>query len=227
MTNLPETAGNLPGAIGNLYAEDYKATLKISLQVMERCLKTDYGNLFTSQFKTDEDHDNWKRRIHSKLNGMHPQDILDGYELLTDAKPNSPPKIPEIVEATIRAKKIRLDYEKNQAETARLESLPKKPEISDSVAKENLAKIRDLLGKATAAMERPETGDEKIERLARLKQKTIDHDALLAKDFPGLGKKLITPVQHECGVGWCREIGTRSSSITGNGVFYCKEHYVG
>lgn len=227
MTNLPETAGNLPGAIGNLYAEDYKATLKISLQVMERCLKTDYGNLFTSQFKTDEDHDNWKRRIHSKLNGMHPQDILDGYELLTDAKPNSPPKIPEIVEATIRAKKIRLDHEKNQAETARIGSMPKKPEISDSVAMENIKKIRELLGNTMANMEKPETQEEREARLARLKASIESHEELLIKDFPGLGKKLITPVQHECGVGWCREIGTRSSSITGNGVFYCKEHYVG
>lgn len=204
---------------------DYKQSLVYAIETLTKQLKTDFGRLYSSRFTNDQELRDWKNRLWTKARGLHPQDMLDGYESIVDTKPGRLPEIPEIVAATLVFQKIRVNQEKNQAEAERISLMPPKPEISESVARQNLKKIRELLGTAFDGMEQPETEQQRKERLVRLEQKRLAHEELLNKDFPMRGKDIMPPPSHECHVGWCRKPGTMSNAITGNGNYYCREHF--
>lgn len=205
---------------------DYKQSMVYAIETLARQLKIDFGRLYSSRFANDQDLKDWKNRLWTKAKGLHPQDMLDGYESIVDTKPGRLPEIPEIVAATLDFQKKRTQEEKNKSEAERIGMMPPKPEISESVARQNLKKIRELLGTTFGRMEEPETGQQRKERLIRLEQKRIAHEELLNKDFPLRGQDIIPPPSHECHVGWCRKPGTLSSSVSGNGNFYCSEHFV-
>lgn len=203
---------------------DYKQSLVYALKLIEKNMRSDFGHLYSTQFKTDEDLRDWKKRIYTKLNGLHPKDILDGYEAIVDAKPAHMPTIPEILDATTHSQKTRLKHEQNQREAERLSALPPSKEISDNIAHENLKRIRALLADAGEKMDKKETEAERKERLVRLEQKRLAHEELIKQDFPLHGKELIT-ITHKCSVGWCDKPGTLSSAISGNGNYFCREHW--
>lgn len=196
-----------------------------AIDMVVKCLKIDFGHLFSSRFKTEDELRGWKNRLWKKLKGLGPQDVLDGYEMLTERNPSDMPEIPELLSATLHCQKMRLADEKNRAEAERLSALPHQPGISESVARQNLAEIRRLLGDVMSGMEKKETGQQQKDRLTRLEEKRIAHEALLDKDFPLRGKDVIPHPGHTCSVGWCPKPGTMSSAITGNGNFYCREHF--
>jgi hypothetical protein len=143
---------------------------------------------------------------------------------LVEKKPSYVPTVPEIAESVLYCQKKRLNDEKNQTEAERIGLMPPKQEVSESVARQNLKKIRELLGNAMADIDKPETPKEKAERLERLKEKSASHEELLKKSFPLHGKQLMA-VDHKCHVGWCDKYGTMSHAISGNGNWYCAEHF--
>jgi hypothetical protein len=196
-----------------------------AIETIARQLKIDFGRLYSSRFTNDQEIKDWKNRLWGKIKGLHPQDMLDGYESIVDTKPGRLPEIPEIVSATLVFQKIRKKNEKNNAEAERIALIPPKPEISDSVARQNLKKIHELVGSAFSRVDSQENENQRKDRLVRLEEKCLDYDGLIKKDFPMIDKQFIPSPDHECNVGWCRSAGTVSSSTTGNGSFYCSEHY--
>lgn len=209
--------------ISNVTESD-EFSLKIAVIQLVNVMASDFGDRFKQAFKDDEQITQLKRRLYVKLKGLHVQDIYDGYELLVDKKPSFVPTVPEIVESVLYCQKKRLSDEKNQTEADRIGLMLPKQEISESVARQNLKKINELLGNAMADMDKPETAQEKAERLERKKEQSASHDELLKKTFPLYGKRLMA-VEHKCHVGWCQDHGTISSSTTGSGNFYCNEHF--
>jgi hypothetical protein len=204
---------------------DYKQSMVYAIETLAKQLKTDFGRLYSSRFTNDQELKDWKNRLWTKAKGLHPQDMLDGYESIVDTKPGRLPEIPEIVAATLVFLKIRVNQEKNQAEADRIALMPPKKEISESVARKNMDKIKKKLGTAFDRMDEHETEQQKKERLIRLEQKRLEHEELLNESFPMRGKDIIPIPSHECHVGWCRKPGTMSNATTGNGNFYCGEHF--
>ena len=199
--------------------------LKNAVIQLVNAMAADFGDRYKQAFKDDEQVLQLKRRLYAKLKGLHIGDIYDGYELLVEQKPSFVPTVPEIVESVINCQKTRINQEKNQAEADRISLMPPKPEISESVARQNLKKIHELLGNAFDGMEQPETEQQRKDRLVRLGEKRLEHEEILNKAFPMRGKDIIPPPSHECHVGWCRKPGTMSNATTGNGNFYCGEHF--
>lgn len=209
--------------ISNL-TQSHEDLLKKAVIQLVNVMASDFGDRFKQAFKDDEQITQLKRRLYGKLKGLHIADIYDGYEMLVDKKPSYVPTVPEIVESVLYCQKKRLNDEKNQTEAERIGLMPPKQEVSESVARQNLKKIRELLGDAMGDMDKSETAQEKAERMERLKEKSASNDALLKKAFPLHGKPLMA-VDHQCHVGWCDKYGTMSHSITGNGNWYCAEHF--
>jgi len=191
-------------------------------------MRTDFGDRFTRTFSDAEQVRQLKRRLYAKLKGLVIADIHDGYDRLVESKPNFVPTVPEIVEAVLYAKKLRLKAERESREAERIALSPPRPEVSESVAQGNLKKIRELLGEASASMEKPETAAEKADRLVRLADRLVRlaykaaaHEVLLRRDCPEVGRTYLAP-SHECAVGYCRDPGTRAHGKGGN--YYCTKH---
>ena len=209
--------------ISNVTKSDEDLLKKAVIQLVN-VMATDFGDRFKQAFKDDEQITQLKRRLYGKLKGLHIPDIYDGYEMLVDKKPSYVPTVPEIVESVLYCQKKRLNDEKNQTEAERIGLMPPKQEVSESVARQNLKKIRELLGNAMADIDKPETAQEKTERMERLKLKSASHEGFLKKTFPLYGKSLMA-IDHKCHVGWCDKYCTISHAITGNGNWYCAEHF--
>lgn len=204
--------------------------MRRAIRSLTNMMRLDYGGLFTHQFPKDDkgrerEVKAWQFRLLSKLRGLDPRDVLDGYDTLLGEKPSALPTVPELVAATLRQQKLRLKESQGQAEAERVALLPPKPEVPDTVARQNLAKIREMLGQATAGAGAKETEAEREARLKRLADKVAAHEALLQKDFPLYGKPLVVKPAHQCAVGWCDRPGTTSSGTKGDGKYYCGEHY--
>lgn len=187
-------------------------------------MRTDFGERFARAFADAEQVRQLKRRLYAKLKGLAVCDIIDGYDDLVATKPAFVPSVPEIVEAVLCAQKARLKAEREASEARRIAALPPSPEISESAAKQNLAKIRALLSDACADMGKRETEGERQARLKRLDDKVAAHEALLDQAFPHRGKPRMVETHHECAVGWCMNPGTLSHSTNG-GSFFCREHF--
>lgn len=203
---------------------DYRQSLVYAVDMVAKNLKHDFGNYLKARFDSDNDLSDWKNRLYAKLKGLHPQDILDGYDMVVDKKPSHMPEIPELLSATLTCQKERVRAAKNMIESEQIALMSPRQEISGSVARQNLAKIRGLASESMANMENTETPAQRDERLARLKQKTVEHDAIMDDAFKGQVKAYIDPA-HQCNVGWCGKPGVKSTAITGNGNFYCRDHY--
>lgn len=197
--------------------------LAVAVKTIVDVMATDFGERFTRTFSDAEQVRQLKRRLYAKLKGIAITDIHDGYDRLVDSKPSFVPTVPEIVEAVLFAQKQRRNSEKNQQEANRLAELPPSKEISESIANDNLKKIRVMLSEATAHMDKKETPDEMSARLVRLEEKRLAHEALLAESFPK--KTPYIEPSHECSVSWCRDAGTISHSPKGGGNFYCAKHF--
>lgn len=187
-------------------------------------MSSDFGERFKQTFTDAEQLRQLKRRLYSKLKGIEVCDIYDGYERLVELKPSFVPTVPEITESILHSQKTRLKHEQNQKEAERLSALPTSKEISDSIAHENLKRIKALLADVGEKMEKKETEAQRKERMVRLEQKRLAHEELLKQDFPLHGKELIS-ITHKCSVGWCDKPGTLSNAISGNGNYFCREHW--
>lgn len=187
---------------------------------MVNCLTLDYTVLFKSRFACDDDLRAWKNRLFQKLGGLDPRDFLSGYERLIELKPSRMPEIPDLLWATLECQKGRVKLEKNFEESNRVALMPPKKDMPESVARENLGKIRFLLSKA---MHRINTNVDGKERLLLLEEKIQQHERLLDISFPNRGKTYLNQ-QHKCSVGWCDNHGTMSSSTSGSSNWFCRGH---
>ena len=191
---------------------------------MEKCLKADFGNLFNKQFKTDEELNFWKKRIWEKFQGMHPPDILDGYDVIVEQKPSHLPTIPELLDATLKSKKKRINDEKNTEESNRISLMPPRPEMTDTMDKKNPRMIRTMMADSSGKMGKKEAEEERKERLIRLEEKRMANEQLI-KAISQSGRSLVFHESHKCAVDWCMEIGTVSHSTNGTGSWYCGLHF--
>ena len=97
--------------------------LKKAVIQLVNAMAADFGDRYKQAFKDDEQVLQLKRRLYSKLKGLHIGDIYDGYEMLVEKKPSFVPTVPEIVESVMFCQKIRINKVKNQAEAERILSL--------------------------------------------------------------------------------------------------------
>lgn len=202
---------------------DYKRSLEYAIKTIAKQLKTDFGQLYVKQFSLEDELIDWKRRAWVKLKGLHPQDILDGYEMLIEKKPSHMPTIPEITEATLFFQKQRKQRDKDNVEAVRIAGLPK-PEMSEPGAKQNLKKIHEMLCKAFKNYDKKETEKERKARALRLEEKRLAHEKLLRQSIPLYGKTIIDQ-DHKCQVGWCDRPGVLSGTTSGGSNFFCNEHF--
>lgn len=186
-------------------------------------MKTDFGERFSRVYPSAESIEHLKARLLTKLTGFNPVDIVNGYEQLIETKPAYVPSVPEIAEAVREEKTARIRREQAQSEVARLSALPPPKAPPDSVAKENLRQIRELLGNAAAKIDRRETETERQDRLVRLETKRRGHEAMLAACF---AQPYVEAAQ-QCKVGWCTKPGTLSASTKGSENWFCAEHFKG
>lgn len=180
-------------------------------------MAVDYGQLYKTQFSNDQDLRLWKRRAWVKLKGLDPGDIVAGYELLAGKTKKFLPTVLDIAEYAVQTQKIRKQAEKNAKEAERLAALPPPNVAADK------PRLFALMREHLSGIDKKLTPEEDERRLLRLAQKCEGHEALVQKDFPGLGKTYLAP-GHECQVGFCRDPGVLSHSTTG-GNYYCKEHF--
>lgn len=184
-------------------------------------LKTDFGQLYAKQFATDEDLGEWKRRLGKQVFGRAICDIDDAYDEWVKQNPSMIPTIPEYVEMVDKCQKQRVKAQAEKEKAERVALLPPKPVIPENVAKANIEKIRQLLREAGQKMEIKSTPETDAARKSRLEFQVSLHDALLIKDFPGLGRTYIAPLEHQCSVGYCTDAGTLARD---RGAFYCLKH---
>lgn len=195
---------------------DSEPPIKQAIRDLVNVMRIDHGKLFTAQFDNDKNTVNvWQYRLFSKVNGLDPNDLIAGYELISEQRPGHMPNIHEIVSATITAKKNRVKAEREQAEVSRVAALPK-PEDS----KTDRQKVFELIRVGLANMGKRENAGEKDERINRLNETYARHVALLGINH---GKSSVDNI-HSCAVGFCDKAGVLSHG-TGGGNFYCVEHY--
>lgn len=177
-------------------------------------MRADYGRIFTKQFGSDEEITLFKRRLYQKLGGLSLEAIVEGYELCIEKNTKFCPTVPEIVSAVLTTIKTHKKRDENRAEAARVSALPA-PKIIDCNPLEMLAKvkIRDRVVE--------ETSEERIKRRSDILQ---NHEALLVLNNHKIKRRTFGQ-EHNCEYGGCNKVGGISSTTTGNGNFYCAEHY--
>lgn len=197
--------------------------IETAISSLMSVMKADFGVRFESAFRSREDVDVYKARLRAKLVGKNPVDIFDGYEKAVESKPGNVPFIPELIDAILKCEKARLKHLANVHEAEQIALIPPKPDMPDSVSKENLRK-RAMLQLAAKDMGRPETQEERKARLIRLEEKRIANEKLI-QAMNQQDKPSVLPTSHKCSVGWCHEIGTMSHSTNGTGSWYCWKHF--
>jgi hypothetical protein len=205
----------------DLQHPDYPEALRQAIRIITNSMRLDFGGLFAKQFEGENASvKKWQYRLLEKLQGLYPQDVLDGYEAITDQKPGHLPTIPEIAYATVQRQRERLKQEQNQVEAERLSALPP-PDI-----KADPKRVFALMREALGGMDGRETEAEKQARLGRLQDKLAAHEALLRTDkAAGRIKTVYLDNSHTCAIGWCLKPGVLCHSTGGGGNFYCTEHY--
>lgn len=168
-----------------------------------KAMKSDYGRQYQSQFKTDDDMTQYKRRLYTKLRDYDINDIADGYELYVDSGKTFCPTIPDLLEFVEQASKRRKQLEANAAEVSRIAALPA-PKIQCNPS--------ELLRQARA---KP-TGN--LEEVLR------NHNAVLQINARHIQHREFG-AEHSCAIGFCKRLGSLSHNTKGGGPFYCIEHY--
>jgi hypothetical protein len=191
---------------------------------MVDAMRADYGDNFKRTFTDKEQLTQLKRRLYSKLKGLDLADIMDGYDKITSEKKSFLPTIPEIVGATLHCQKERKKAERDKAEVLHLSTLPPVSVVPENVARDNLKKLREMFCDALSKADSPETMQGKAERLVRLNQSFLGHEAVMKRDFKNYGKQVID-LDHNCSVSFCGRLGTFTASTSGASNWYCKEHY--
>lgn len=180
---------------------------------MMKAMAADYGNVFKNQFQTEEDQTNFKRRLYVRLRDLNPKNIRKGYEHAALASPKYCPNAMQIVAAVIELEKIDKKNEMNRLEAERIGALPK-PTITCNPMK--------MLRDAMRQIEIDELGMTKEEKREAHFKRLEAHNSLMATH---LSKERKNVVDHLCCVSFCEKPGVLSSATSGNGSFYCKDHF--
>lgn len=171
-------------------------------------MKTDFGRQYISQFKTDDELRMYKRRLYAKLRGFDLNDIADGYELFVDGGRTFCPTIPELIEFTQQAERLRKQREKSAADVQRVTALPAPKIHCDPLA---------MLAEAKRAAMTRRGGPSLVDQLK-------SHEALLKSHAKHIKTREFGP-EKTCDVGHCKNPGALSHGTTGGGPFYCAKHY--
>lgn len=181
---------------------------QIILSIIES-MRKDFVKNFESIYSADEDLRHYKRRLYDKLRGFPPEDIADGYELFFDQSRGFCPTVPELVEFSKQAQKLRRQKEchKNDIEQREVQT--------DSV-KINVDPLKLLV----AAKEAAKAGDGSgYDRDGALKA----HNALLTIHALKIFRPQFSD-DKKCAVSFCHNLGVTSANTRGGGPFYCREH---
>lgn len=177
--------------------------LAMVIQEVTVAMKTDFGRQYQSQFKTDEDLRQYKRRLYTKLRDFDINDVADGYEIYVNSNKGFCPTIPEFIACVEQAEKESRRRREAEIEVARVAALPP-PTVQCNSA--------EMLRQAKA---KPK-GD--------LQAALKNHDAVLKINSHNIKSRRFGP-EHSCAIGFCQKAGALSHNTKGGGPFYCLEHY--
>jgi len=174
----------------------------------------DFKTLFIKKFSDLEYLKDYKNRLYFKLKEKKylPCDVMDGYEDWIDSKPKYLPDVPDVLVWCEKARSERLKREKSQAKANRIAELPA-PTIKCNPL--------EMLAQAKANVPEDESP---IERKNRREELLVNHAAVLVIHGRNV-KKIYADHLHLCEVNGCNKAGGISSSTTGNGNFYCEDHF--
>lgn len=178
-----------------------------TIQGLTEAMKADFGRVYESQYSDAEVLRSYRRRLYQKLQGYRLEAIRSAYETLVNGGAKFPPTIPELVSATQKKHSEFVKAEKLQAEADRMAALPA-PTIQ--------CNPMEMLAEAMA---NPQPQGE-LTRSEKLQM----HEALV-KTFGSKIRGINAGQEHKCAVSFCHKTGSLSSSLTGGGNFYCREHY--
>ena len=196
-----------------LYDGKSNDPVAIAITGMMKAMAADYGTVFKNQFQTEEDQTNFKRRLYVRLRDFNPKNIRKGYEHAALASPKYCPNAMQVVAAVIELEKIDKKNEKNRKEAERIGALPK-PTITCNPMK--------MLRDAMRQIEIDELGMTKEEKREAHFKRLEAHNSLMAVH---LSKEKQNAVDQLCCVSFCDKPGVLSNTTSGNGSFYCIEHF--
>ena len=194
--------------------------LKDVIESLVSVMHVDFGKRFAEPYADPEQLRQLKRRLYKVLRAFAPCDILDGYELLVEKKPNYLPTVPEIADAVLASQRLRSLAARDQAMIEQAAALP--PPSLNADPKRVLAAQREALGK----MDTRETPVERAQRLERLKAAQARHEALLEQAFPLQKRPMMTLNPHKCAVAYCSNAGVLAHGVSGKGSLFCAEHFM-
>jgi hypothetical protein len=179
-----------------------------------RAMKADFAQKFSSRFGDELELRDYKQRLRKIFENNTVADIYDAYERYLDTRPEWPPTNIDLrshLEDLLKDRKQKLD---NHADAQRVAALPA-PKIECNPV--------EMLAKAKSAAK---TGSKEdiatwMKRKAEAEQ---NNNAVITLHSHRIRKRYAS-AEHKCAVGFCNKAGTNSSSNTGGGNFYCKEHY--
>lgn len=197
----------------NITQIEKKDPLDATISSLVVTMAMDYGNIYKNQFQTELDVTHFKQRLRSKLVGLKLENIRKGYEHAALASPKYCPNAMQIVAAVIELEKIDKQNEKNRKEAERIGALPK-PTITCNPMK--------MLRDAMRQIEIDELGMTKEEKREAHFKRLEAHNSLMAVH---LSKEKKNSAEHLCCVSFCDKPGVLSNATSGNGSFYCREHF--
>lgn len=173
-------------------------------------MQMDYPSFFHQAYPGAEEIRQLKRRLYVKLRGIDDRCIYDGYEMCVTQKPNFMPTVPEIIAGALAAEKNYKRIEKNLQEVASLPPPPKTSKMPPNIK----AEWNRVMANASKTEE---------ERLERMRTLAASHEQLIADH---LAQGAI--VKNQSAVllcARCGRYGVLSSSVRGDGNWYCADHF--
>jgi hypothetical protein len=179
-------------------------------------MKADFAASFNKIYKTEEEQQEFKRRLYklARKENIYPIELIDAYETLITKNHKF---LPSIVEIMAQAKEINKENQKNERNRIEAEELARLPAPTHSV---NPLK---LLATAKSAVEADNHSDWLEKKALALK----NHDAVIAiAKAQGKIRRGNHEVKHYCKFPGCGSLGAISSGTRGGENFYCKDHWV-
>jgi len=178
------------------------SSMKQTIIDLTLAMKADFGALYASVFKDPEDLREFKNRLLTRLKGVDPVCLTDGYEQLLEADLKYPPTAQEIIKSAIEVKRKR-DREQREREAIESKKLEPPPTMT----------VEPLKLLSEAKEEKPEI---------TFQDRAKAHEALI-KTFDAQGKIRRTPyhMSSGCASFGCKNPGTVSSSLRGTDTWYC------
>ncbi len=200
-----------------------------AVRVLFSAMSADFGSQFSASVPTEKQADAWQWRCKSKLRGVDPAAVVDGYEQCVAERRPYMPNLAELAETIVTLDRRR----KRERDEIAAVSVPAprftggiagyvaevlEPNAESSVAQRELAKMRAILTRPAGT---------NAEREARLAAAVAAHEVLLRgqRELGLLLERGYDRSQLRCAVTGCQRPGTLTSSINGGAVWYCPEHF--